>query len=121
MEKRTITWQDIKDRIALLPKDKKYWGVPRGGMYIAAMLNPVDDIEECDIIIDDLIDSGRTMERYKNMYPDKTFIGIFDKRFGDTDWLVFPWEVEDKGKEAADYLIRLAQHLNIKMTIQDGL
>jgi hypothetical protein len=116
--KRNISWKEIKDKIELLPKDKKYWGVPRGGMYIAAMLNPVDDINDADIIIDDLIDSGRTEIRYKERYPDKTFIALYDKRKGDNDWLIFPWEIEDEGKEAADYLIRIAQYLNIKMNIE---
>ena len=116
--KRYISWKEIIEKLDGLPKGK-YWGVPRGGMYIAAMLEPVDTVEEADYIIDDLIDSGRTLERYKKMHPDKPFIALFDKRNGDNDWLVFPWEVEDKGKEIEDYLIRIAQYMNIKINIED--
>ena len=59
-----INWKEIIKRVDKLDKSKKYYGVPRGGQYISAMLNPVDTIEECDIIIDDLIDSGKTRENY---------------------------------------------------------
>ena len=92
---RNITWQHIRDRIELkgLDKSKKYYGVPRGGQPIAAMLNPVDRPEEADIIIDDLIDSGATQAKYILQYPNTKFIALFNKQveFKD-DWLKFPWE-----------------------------
>lgn len=116
-QKRKITWKEVKDKVKELPKGK-YWGVPKGGMYVAAMLDAVDNIEDADYIIDDLIDSGSTMRRYRTLYPDKPFIGLFDKRNGDTNWLVFPWEIEDETKEIEDYLLRIAQRLNIKINIQ---
>jgi len=75
---RSITWEEIKYRVSKLDKNLKYYGVPRGGQYISAMLNPVDTIEEADVIIDDLIDSGKTEEAYK-IYK-KPFIGLFNKQ-----------------------------------------
>jgi len=85
-----VTWDEIISRANRLDRTKKYYGVPRGGSYISAMLNPVMTPEEADIIIDDLIDSGATMEKYKKY--KKPFIGLFDKRKEKLGWLVFPWE-----------------------------
>ena len=62
---RHIKWNEIIDRVKKLDQTKKYYGVPRGGQYISAMLNPVDTPNEADIIIDDLIDSGKTKLDYQ--------------------------------------------------------
>lgn len=105
-----ITWNEIKKRILNFDKSLKYYGVPRGGQYIAAMLNPVDTISECDIIIDDLIDSGSTEEQYKKY--NKPFVALFNKKTESdlkNKWLVFPWEskeepVEDNFKRILQYL-----------------
>ena len=92
-----ITWKEIIERVNKLDKSLKYYGVPRGGQYISAMLNPVDTIEEADVIIDDLIDSGET--RFKYSKYKKPFIGLFDKTIENklaNKWLVFPWEIKDE-------------------------
>tara|TARA_R110000787_G_scaffold15090_8_gene46689 strand:- start:187 stop:1044 length:858 start_codon:yes stop_codon:yes gene_type:complete len=114
-----INWKDIKDRVAKLDKSKKYYGVPRGGQYISAMLNPVDTIEECDIIIDDLIDSGKTREEHLKF--NKPFIGLFDKQIENdlkSKWLVFPWEMKEEPVE--DNFIRILQYLG-EDTNREGL
>lgn len=107
---RVIKWNEIIDRVSKLDPRLKYYGVPRGGQYISAMLNPVDTIEECDVIIDDLIDSGKTFENYKHY--NKPFIGLFNKQ-RETElkdkWLVFPWELKDEPIE--DNFIRILQYL----------
>lgn len=104
---RTITWQDIKERVAKLPKGK-YYGVPRGGQYIAAMLDPVDTPEQADYIIDDLIDSGKTRDHYAQQYPDKPFIALYEKN---GEWLVFPWE--QKGEiEIEDNVLRILEYFD---------
>lgn len=116
---RLITWSDIKQRVSKLDQSKKYFGVPRGGQYISAMLNPVDTIEEADIIIDDLIDSGKTKERYQKY--DKPFIGLFDKQTEkdlQNKWLVFPWELKDEPVE--DNFTRILQYLGEDPT-REGL
>lgn len=98
-QKVYITWQQVREAIENLNLDatKRYYGVPRGGSVIAAMLNPVETPEEADFIIDDLIDSGSTLKRYKESHPDKPFIALF-KATQDT-WLVFPWEVNETPAE----------------------
>jgi len=114
-----ISWNEIKKRVGQLDKSKKYYGVPRGGQYISAMLNPVDTIEECDIIIDDLIDSGKTRKEYAKY--KKPFVAIFDKQ-KETDikekWLVFPWEMKEEPVE--DNFVRILQYLG-EDTDREGL
>jgi len=103
-----VTWKEIKERVSNLDKNLKYYGVPRGGQYISAMLNPVDTPEEADVIIDDLIDSGSTEQRFKTY--KKPFIGLFDKRIELKDkWLVFPWETKEEPIE--DNVIRILQYI----------
>lgn len=114
-----ISWKEIIERVSMLDKSLKYYGVPRGGQYISAMLNPVDTIEEADVIIDDLIDSGRTMEQY--IKYNKPFIGLFDKRTEESlkdKWLVFPWETKEEPVE--DNFVRILQYLGEDPT-REGL
>ncbi len=107
---RSITWADIKARVEKLDKTKKYYGVPRGGQYIAALLNPVDTPEEADYIIDDLVDSGATKDKWLTMYPDKPFIGLFQKSEFHC-WLEFPWE--KKGEiEIEENVLRILEYFD---------
>ena len=110
-----ITWQEIYDWINKLDKTKTYYGVPRGGSVFAgltgkAVMNP----EEADIIIDDLIDSGRTLARYEKY--NKPFIAFIDKRESNqNEWIVFPYEKREDGAETVeDNIVRLCQFYNIK-------
>jgi len=97
------------------------YAVPRGGVPVAYLLqslvgfhitsNPAD----ADIFIDDLIDSGSTLERYCDEYPGKPFFALIDKREGDVaqrdQWIVFPWGVTDEGADESgnDIIVRLLQ------------
>lgn len=116
---RYLTHEDIRRGIAKLSfkvmetaihdlnmgcGDVKIYGVPRGGISVAYGLHEfweagdltvVDDLEEANFIIDDLIDSGKTKDRYEDLYPDKPFYALFEKGVNcDKDeWLIFPWEV----------------------------
>ena len=91
-----------------MPKSKiNIYGIPRGGIYPAIMIqediplsNLVIDPKEADVFIDDIIDSGKTKEKYKKEYPDIPFYALYDKTKGEVPgWLVFPWEamVEETG------------------------
>lgn len=115
-----VTWDEIKSRVSKLDKSLKYYGVPRGGQPIAAMLNPVDHPEEADVIIDDLIDSGKTKADYALKYS-KPFIGLFDKKVEinlKDKWLVFPWEAKEEPIE--NNFIRILQYLGEDPT-REGL
>jgi GTP cyclohydrolase I len=91
----------------------KVWGVPSGGIPVAAMVADgriavmVDTVEEADVIVDDLIDSGATMNRLLKLHPNKP---LLDKRSWDhgDQWVVWPWEqTAEKGIE--DHIKRLIQ------------
>lgn len=113
---RIVKWDEIIKRIENIKKEignKKTWGIPRGGQYISAMLNPVDTVEECDIIVDDLIDSGDTIKRFKELYPDKEIIVLYDKTKEPEikdKWIIFPWEV-GKEEPVEDNFKRILQYL----------
>ena len=51
------------------------------------------------MIVDDIIDSGRTRDQWRERFPEKPFVALVDKTGPDKDlgWVVFPWEmgVED--------------------------
>lgn len=104
--RRIVTWVEIKTKVARFQPGGKYYGVPRGGQYIAALLDPADSPEEADFIIDDIIDSGATMERYQRLYPDKPFVALYHAQ-EEKDWLVFPWELSENPGE--DNIIRMLQ------------
>ena len=110
--KTKIGWTEIYNRVDFLKTkykpETKYYGVPRGGQIVAGLLgNAVDKIEQADVIVDDLIDSGTTLNRYKKY--NKPFSALIDKREElKNEWLVFPWENSEGDIE--DNVIRLLQY-----------
>jgi GTP cyclohydrolase I len=112
--KKYITWDEIFIR-AIKIKNKypnaNFWGVPRGGQVVAGIIgNAVDNIQDCDVIVDDLIDSGSTKKRYKTF--NKPFEVLIDKKKEYKDeWIVFPWEIKEEGEETVeDNVKRLLQY-----------
>ena len=134
--KEFVSWELIDDcvtDIAFHLKDtgkdfKGVYGIPRGGSLLAVMLSHkldipyFDDIEhalgngEQFIIIDDIADTGKTLNNYKKMdsseiayyvtiheheqsivKPDYSMIDKQDK------WIVYPWETTNS-EEIQDYL-----------------
>lgn len=97
------------------------YGIPRGGITAAALVANAlrtKNVELCgrvndaDVIIDDLIDSGRTAEHYRSRFPHKPVLALYNKKQMDTsDWLVFPWEIGATGtdKSHEDIGIRLLE------------
>lgn len=113
MKQTTITWSQVFERLAALDvRGKLVWGVPRGGAILVGLLCGVRkdftvaiDPGEADLILDDLIDSGATRDRYAHLYPNAEFIGLFPK----DGWLVFPWEHPDPAVDNADHVRRLIE------------
>lgn len=113
-----ITTEELKGHIKKTFKHKKnpkIFGVPRGGIYIAYLIEAmglgiiVDHPQEADIIVDDLIDSGTTMGKYKSLYPNKLFYAPITK-MNKKNWILFPW---DKSAETSieDNIIRIIQYI----------
>jgi GTP cyclohydrolase I len=96
---------------------QKVYGVPRGGIYAAMIFvgvygnaQLIDDPEYATLIVDDVIDSGRTAKRFPSDIP---FIALFGKQgvsypanviVGKTMpaemWLVYPWEKTQLSNDA---------------------
>jgi len=127
-----VTPGEINDFLAEFDhEDTTVYGVPNGGLMLAAYLTEAEvvfTVEDADIILDDLIDSGVTMERYKAEWPDKQFKAMFDKRDGQADanfqgqWIVFPWERSHPNGEKTieDNIVRILQYIGEKPE-RDGL
>lgn len=96
----------------------KCYPIPNGGVPAAYALasefnlEVTDNPEEADFLFDDTIDSGRTMEKWCEEYPEKPFLALIDKTDGDNpyrnDWVVFPWETNGGG-DINDNIIRILQ------------
>jgi GTP cyclohydrolase I len=114
-----VSWRDIRRRIAdRIPPNASVWGVPSGGSIVAALTGRmVDTIEQADIIVDDMVDSGATRQRFAD--TGKPFVALWDKQNGDADcgWLRFPWE-NAAGPE--DAVVRLLEWVG-EDPARDGL
>ena len=129
MEQHFITWQEVFERVDKLETEMEYkclkyaYGIPRGGAIVSGLLDrerfeTVDKLEDADVIIDDVYDSGLTTKKY--LKYGKLILDLFDKRkeFQNT-WLVFPWERED-GKDIEDNVRRILQYIG-EDTNREGL
>jgi len=130
MKKYFMSWDEVFKRLGDIKKAvnvkesylyktsgnnlKSVYGVPKGGMIIAGFMANSDDWitvtspSKADLILDDIIDSGRTKEKYsKYNIPFKALIEKEDFKSGKFgDWVVFPWEAE-KQDDIEDNLQRL--------------
>ena len=76
--------------------------------------------QEADAIVDDIIDSGATRNRFASLYPDKPFYALYDYSAVKGPWLVFPWEAASNEDDPADNVRRLLQYLGDDPT-REGL
>lgn len=115
-----VLMQRIKDVvIPCIPEGANIYGIPRGGIpvsYLVMAARPdvriVTEPEDADVFIDDLIDSGNTMARYCDEFPEKPFLAPFDKRTSEDErlgWLVFPWEAI-KEEDDDDSIVATIRH-----------
>ncbi len=127
-EQIVITWdrfhsdcRQLADRYRRLAKVTKVYGVPTGGCFVAQQLIARDDCfrmvgsaMEADLIVDDLVDSGRTMDQYKGAFVKaavyrKPWSPQVDATVATIDgWIKLPWET-DHGPE--DAVVRLLQYI----------
>lgn len=125
---RSLSWKEVqgaaerlKDR---LPGVVAVWGVPIGGSVVAALLwasfEILDGPEDGCVVIDDLMDSGRTLEPW--MKKGYRVDALYRKEWSPARvapeaenvgrvWLRFPWEHEEDSS-AEDLVRRLLQRLN---------
>lgn len=93
----------------------KIYGIPRGGACLAYMVaslldvNLVLDPRAADLIIDDIVDSGKTAKHYRDKFPHTMVWAPYTKysspkipgvltgiTLADRLWIKFPWERHDE-------------------------
>jgi GTP cyclohydrolase I len=106
------------------------YGVPRGGIPVAYLVGAelqgagnivawADTPDNAHYIIDDIIDSGATQERYRKY--NRPFYSLVNKEETEEGWYVFPWEVkEGQDESATDIPTRLLQYIGEDVT-REGL
>jgi len=133
MKKVTLTVEALTQMVReRFPEDPRkgtlnFYGVPRGGTNIAFMLErlgfgqAVFQVEEADYVVDDIVDSGRTCNRYTTeLAVGKPFFAPINKLADwDENWYVFPWE-ETEEASIADSVVRTMQYIGEDVT-REGL
>ena len=126
-----ITWNEFTAYCELLSVQlkeagtKSIYAIPKNGMYVAHELlkympelllirSPFPCLPKDTVIIDDLIDSGRTLSQFPN--HKKAVLVVKNNKMADVDyhvalqnnWIVFPWEEED---EAESLIVRQLEYI----------
>ncbi len=142
-EIRELEWDDVAKRAARLadlinqdiPAKESHvisihlYGVPRGGIYaamaIASEINHkfdatnvhaylTEDPNSADYIVDDIVDTGATRERYIEKYA-KPFIALVDKTVRGEEcrgyWVSFPWERMQNEQGPLENVRRLIEYI----------
>lgn len=108
-----ISWDEVMRMSIQLSKKmrgKHIWGVPRGGSIVAAIMSfhdcvLVDAITEADVVVDDIADSGRTLQELRS--PTAVLVVRSSACYKPTFWtaildtsayVLFPWEDEEEIK-----------------------
>lgn len=124
-----LTWSELQQRAAAVadrvPVGSRIYGVPRGGVMAAMLLNRsgnyllADTPDDADVFVDDIVDSGRTRARLAA--TGKPFVALVDKTNGDSGigWVQFPWEAEPSS-DVEDSVVRLLQFIGEDPT-REGL
>lgn len=108
------------------------YGIPRGGYAIAIelgkrlglkVITDETDIDSATLIVDDLVDSGKTISRYKDNKKAVLFVKNKKKKVVDyfvkeaTDWVRFPDEPQE---EVQEHIERIIQYVG-EDTSREGL
>lgn len=104
----------------------RVYGIPRGGVHatqavalemyrsgsLPVRVDLTNDVEQADVFIDDIVDSGATRSRYLGY--GKPFYSLVDKLGADAHlagrWIVFPWEEMAQETGPEDAVIRLLEY-----------
>ena len=105
-----IEFDECIDSISSQCKNKKFEGVygfPRGGLCLAVTISHslelplLDEPKTNSLIVDDIYDTGHTLERVKNLEGTETYVWISKKKptwwnsykyIKNNEWIIFPWE-----------------------------
>ena len=118
-----VTWQEVDDFISKaserFPSVSGVYGPPRGGLVFAVMLSHALSVpllmaptKGC-LIVDDIVDTGKTLEKYSNSDGYVIASMFYHKQasfepdfwvYEKTDqWIKFPWEVKSNPVQTRKY------------------
>ena len=108
-----FSWDDFDRSVEHIANKCKFlefsgiYGVPRGGLCLAVALshklqiNLISEPKKNSLIVDDVYETGITLNNFKNIEGAKFFV-LFSKKkpiwwnsvniSEESDWIVFPWE-----------------------------
>ena len=108
-----FTWDEFDNSVEQIANKCKFfkfsgiYGVPRGGLCLAVALshklkiNLISEPIKNSLIVDDVYETGITLNSFKNIEGAKFFV-LFSKKkptwwnsvhiSKKSDWIVFPWE-----------------------------
>jgi GTP cyclohydrolase I len=121
--KNYVTWEQIFTRLSKIDKPENVvYGIPKGGMILTAFLKhaKVVHLPECaNVILDDIVDTGNTMNFYAKAYPNALQYALFDRKTSKEDytyfknkWLVFPWEVTPMAEDTVQQnIVRTLEYI----------
>ena len=110
---KKLKWLDFDEciyYISMRCQNKKFEGVygfPRGGLCLAVALSHslglplLGKPKNNSLIVDDIYDTGYTLEKIKHLKGAETFVWISKKQptwwntykyTKDKEWIIFPWE-----------------------------
>ena len=102
-------------RVTFPAAGMRVYGIPSSGTHIALMLNQmglavaVESPEYADFLVDDLVASGATREKWLAKYPKCGFYAPYTVD-NTKAWDVFPWETEQH-TDGQGVVTRLLQHI----------
>ena len=120
---KKLSWKEFDDciySIHIKCKNKKFegvYGVPRGGLCIAVALSHslgiplLKEPKDNSLIVDDIYDTGYTLEKIKHLKGSETYVWISKKKptwwncykyINDNEWIIFPWENINAAEEDRD-------------------
>ena len=114
--------QRVRDCGAFSLLRHRAYAIPRGGIPVLYQLagrvpglRIVDDPSQADFFVDDIVDSGRTRDKWCARFPGKPFFGLIDKALPEhahLGWVVFPWEISEHGDTGIeDNVIRILEYI----------
>ena len=110
---RYFSWREFDKSVEYISRKCKYlkfsgiYGVPRGGICLAVALshklkvNLVSKPAKNALIVDDIYETGLTLNNYKNIEGAFFFVLVSKKKplwwntvklYREEDWIFFPWE-----------------------------
>lgn len=127
-----LTWENVASRAAAVVREidarlgkgfvVRMYPVPRGGIHAAQALvaaaqteamrsfTIVDEWHKAHVIVDDIIDTGKTREHYDGRF--ETFFALVDKqKEGIKEWVKFPWEIAADEQGPEDNIRRILQYI----------